>query len=253
MSESAVADPPKAPPPSTALIPVPLTYEERFAGAVAKSGFVPGVSSTSQALVKIQAGSEFGIKPMQALAAFHVVEGKISMAPQAQLGILRRSGRDFRVVERSEKAAEIAFVEKDGSVRGKLRFTIEEAKKAGLVKPRGAWETYPANMLWWRAVANGIRLYYPELTLGAFYTPDELGAQVDQDGEVIDAEVVVVQKPAKDKTEESGPTELAKLRADLDYRGIDPAPVAARYGHKELREMTTDNIKHYRKTILSKL
>lgn len=60
-------------------------------------------------------------------------------------------------------------------------WTIEMAQTAGLTK-KNNWKNYPREMLVARAKASVIRLGASETTLGAPYTPDELGAETDADG-----------------------------------------------------------------------
>ena len=81
-----------------------------------------------------------------------------------------------------------AFFE-DGKGIGRSRFTLQDAQKAGL-NGSDNWRKYPRNMLFARALSNGVKWYCPDVTGGPAYTPDELGAVVDEDGEVIEAEVV---------------------------------------------------------------
>ena len=64
-------------------------------------------------------------------------------------------------------------------------FSIADAKKAGTKN----LDKFPRNMLFARAMSNGVRWYCPDVMNGsAVYTPEELGADVDQDGNVINVE-----------------------------------------------------------------
>lgn len=45
---------------------------------------------------------------------------------------------------------------------------------------------YPQNMLFARAISSGVRRYCPDVFNGNLvYVPEELGAQVDEDGEIV--------------------------------------------------------------------
>jgi len=69
---------------------------------------------------------------------------------------------------------------------GKFTYSLEDAKRVGLVKTGSSWEKYPSNMLFARAISSGVRIYCPDVFNGVVvYTPDEFGADVDDDGEVI--------------------------------------------------------------------
>ena len=51
---------------------------------------------------------------------------------------------------------------------------------------------FPRNMLFARSLSNGVKWFCPDIFLGApVYTPDELGATVDEQGEVIELPVTV--------------------------------------------------------------
>ena len=56
------------------------------------------------------------------------------------------------------------------------------SKKKGRLAEREAWRNYPANLLRARAIANGARMIGPDLLAGMSYTPEELGAAVDEEG-----------------------------------------------------------------------
>jgi len=55
-----------------------------------------------------------------------------------------------------------------------------------LVKTGSSWEKYPQNMLFARAISSGVRIYCPDVFNGNLvYVPEEMGAQVDEDGEPV--------------------------------------------------------------------
>jgi hypothetical protein len=102
--------------------------------------------------------------------------------------VIKRSGRyDYRIVEHDNDHCKLEFT-KDGKPIGESSFTMGDAQKADLHKGDN-WRHYPRNMLFARALSNGANWYCPELFGGnAAYTPDELGAIVNAEGDaVIDA------------------------------------------------------------------
>jgi hypothetical protein len=61
-------------------------------------------------------------------------------------------------------------------------------------------------MLFARAMSNGVRWYCPDVTNGnAVYTPEELGAEVDEDGNVIDGDFSIPEQnePKHDQIEDT--------------------------------------------------
>jgi hypothetical protein len=69
---------------------------------------------------------------------------------------------------------------------GEFTYAIEDAERAGLVKEGSSWVKYPQNMLFARAISSGVRLYCPDVFNGNLvYVPEEMGVQVDEDGEPV--------------------------------------------------------------------
>ena len=60
---------------------------------------------------------------------------------------------------------------------------MDDAKRAGLVKKDG-WQFYPKAMLRARAITAGLRAVAPDIIAG-IYDPEELGADVTVDGEIV--------------------------------------------------------------------
>jgi hypothetical protein len=63
---------------------------------------------------------------------------------------------------------------------------MEDAHRAGL-SGKGPWKSYPAAMLRARAISAMARAMFPDALSGVVYTPEELGAEVDDDGHVVSA------------------------------------------------------------------
>lgn len=159
---------------------------QRMAKAMVASNYFSDVKDVAQAIVKIQAGSEIGIPPFAALTGIHIIKNKPVLGANLIATLIKSDGRyDYQVSELSDTACTIHFFEGDDMV-GESRFTIDDAKKAGLLN-NPTWKNYPRNMLFARAISNGARWYTPGIFGGAtVYTPDEMGVDTDEDGYVID-------------------------------------------------------------------
>lgn len=154
-------------------------------GALAKSGYFKDTRDASQALVKVLYGQELGVGPAVAMMSIHIIEGKPSPSANLLASLVRRSGRyDYRVIEHSNDACELAVIDRGQEV-GRVRWTMQDATRAE-VAGKGNWKKYPKAMLFSRAISELARTYAPEVFGGApVYTPDELGAEVNADGEVV--------------------------------------------------------------------
>lgn len=150
----------------------------------AKSGYFQDAREAAQCIVKVLAGREMGLGPFAAMSGIHIIKGKASPGYQVLGACVKRSGRhDYQVRERTNKAAAIEFY-RDGKSLGIMRWTIDDATAMGLAG-QDNYRKQPAVMLFARAMSQGVRTFCPEVTGGPVYTPDELGAAVNDEGEVI--------------------------------------------------------------------
>lgn len=160
---------------------------ERAAVSMAKSGFFSDAKQASQAVVKILAAREIGLGPFAGMTGVNIIQGKPAFGANIMAACVKKSGRyNYRVTEMSDKACTIEFMERlDGkwTTSGESKFTIEDARKAGTKN----LDKFPRNMLFARAMSNGVRWYCPDVMNGSVvYTPEELGADVDEDGNVVE-------------------------------------------------------------------
>jgi len=166
---------------------------ERAATAMAGSGFFQDAKAANQAIVKILAGQELGFGPFASMTGVAIIQGKPAIGANLQAAAVKRTGKyNYRVIEMTTEVCELAFFE-TGQEVGRSRFTMEDAKAAGLTN-KDNWRKFPRNMLFARAISNGVKWYAPDIFNGAtVYTPDELGAIEDADGNVISQPAEVIE------------------------------------------------------------
>jgi len=184
------------------------TYDEveRAAKAMAASGFFTDTKQASQAIVKILAARELGLGPFAGMNGVNIIQGKPAFSANIMAACVKKSGRyNYRVTEMTDKNCTIEFMEYMAgkwNTSGVSSFTIEDAKKAGTKN----LDKFPRNMLFARAMSNGVRWYCPDVMSGSVaYTPEELGADVDEDGNVVDAPTVTVIEPEIEPVAEPQP------------------------------------------------
>lgn len=168
--------------------PTPVSTEElgtlmQVAGALAKSGLFKDTRQAEQAVAKVLVGRDLGLSPTEAMMGIHIVEGKPELSASLQASFVKRTpGYDYRVLEHTDQACEIAFY-RDGEEIGRSRFTIEDARRAGLAG-RNVWKSYPRNMLFARTMSNGVAFHCPEVTGGIrVYHEGEIGTAEPADKE----------------------------------------------------------------------
>jgi hypothetical protein len=158
---------------------------ERAAKSMVASGFFADSKSAAQAVVKILAGQELGFGPFASMTGVNIIQNKPVLAANLLAAAVKRQGKyNYRVVEMTDTGCELAFFEYGQEV-GRSIFGKADAEKAGLLL-KDNWKKYPRNMYFARALSNGQKWYAPDIFNGAtVYTPDELGAQVNEDGNAI--------------------------------------------------------------------
>lgn len=156
---------------------------------MAASGRFADVGDKSKAIVQILAGQEMGFSPLVSMTKIYVIKGKISVSAELMASMIKRSGEyDYKVIDHTDKKCSVQFYR--GSKEAYLSvFTIEDAKKAELVKSGSGWEKYPRAMLFSRALSQGARIECPHL-LNGVYTSEEMGMQVNEEGEVVSIESI---------------------------------------------------------------
>jgi 5'-3' exonuclease len=170
--------------PALSSLPVVMDYERQLepqsmnqavqlAGLLFKARLFGAYGTPEAVLSTVLAGRELGISAMASLRAFHIVEGKPTMAADALRALVLKSGKakSFRCTERTATAATFT-TERQGEAPMDLRYTIEEAQAAGLVKNGSGWTKNPADMLVARASSKLARLVYPDVVAG-LYAPEE--------------------------------------------------------------------------------
>jgi hypothetical protein len=173
---------------------------ERAARAMVASGFFADSKQMAQAVVKILAGQELGFGPFASMTGVNIIQNKPVLAANLMANAVKRQGKyNYRVTRLDDTGCELAFLE-NGQEVGKSKFDEDDAKKAGLLQ-KDNWKKYPRNMYFARSLSNGQKWYAPDVFNGAtVYTPDELGAVVDAEGNaVIDAHTTVL-KPVTEST-----------------------------------------------------
>jgi len=164
-----------------------LQHDKALGEIFKESGFFQDTKTESQAIVKILAGREVGLQPIEAMTGIHIVKGKITLGANLMAAAIKKHpDYNYKVIHHDTKKCTIEFYEGRESI-GTSEFTIEDAKNANVYKSGGSWSMYPRNMLFARAMSNGVKWYCPDVFGHApVYVPEEMGIDVNEDGEPID-------------------------------------------------------------------
>lgn len=167
-----------------------LPEKMQYAKALAESGMLPGQYRKQPAnlLYALEYAESLGLHPMAAITGIHVIEGKPSASSALISALVRRAGHKLRVRGNDQEAVAQIVRADDPDYTFEVRWTMARAEQAGLARKQ-VWKNYPAAMLKARAITEVARDACEEALSGMHYTPEELGANVNADGEPVDAEV----------------------------------------------------------------
>lgn len=132
------------------------------------SELYPQFRSAPAIFAVIMRGKELGLGVTTALAGFHVVEGKPTASADLIRALATRSPKCkyLRRIHADANYAEWETWHVDHPEPQRFRYTIEDARKAGL--RNGNWEKRPAEMLSKTAASKLARETYPEEVLGLY-------------------------------------------------------------------------------------
>jgi len=126
---------------------------------------------------RIAAAQDLGLK-LVAAAELSVIRGKLQVSARLLRALALREGYTVVKVDPSDTECTAVIYDADGRELGRETFHVDQAEKAGLIKPKSAWETHPGRMCWARASSWVIYDYAPTVALG-MVTEEELGDFVE--------------------------------------------------------------------------
>ena len=161
-----------------------LNDKMTWASAMAEASLLPRAyqRNPGNVLLAVEMGEALGIPPIQAINDIHVIEGKPSASANLIGALVRKAGHKLRVTGDDSQATAQIIRADDPDFTFEVVWTKARAQQAGLMRKGGNWEKYPAAMLKARAITEAARTACPDALYGVIYTPEELGAQVTEDG-----------------------------------------------------------------------
>jgi hypothetical protein len=148
---------------------------ESLAKVFYASGIFKDIKSEAQAVVKILAGREMGLTPIQSMNNVFLLEGKAGFETKVFLSKVKKSGKyDYKVkfiysADKKLESCETTFysIRKDELIEiGTSSFSVYDAARLGLIN-KSNYKNYLNLMLFYRAASNGIKMFCPEILDGA--------------------------------------------------------------------------------------
>jgi hypothetical protein len=206
----------------------------QFSEMLASSSMVPKAyqGKANDVLVCVQWGYEMGLAPMQALQNIAVINGKPSVYGDAMMALVQASPvcedvNEYFENEGTTNPVAVCVAVRKGRKPVTVRFSVEDAKRAGLWGKGGPWTAYPKRMLQMRARGFALRDAFPDVLKGMI-TAEEAQDYPDE------AKPVPVAKPANPLDLVAKPIEIAMDEPEVeDFATATVATVATVVGEAE--------------------
>ncbi len=157
-----------------AMMPRSMGEALEFAKAMAQSQFVPRcfAGKPQEIVAAIMFGAEIGLSPMQALRGIQVINGQPAVYGDTLLAICQShpkwGGKEefFEKEGDADSLTAICIVRRKGEPDAKAKFSVADAKKAGLWGKAGPWSQYSSRMLKMRARSFALRDQFADALRG---------------------------------------------------------------------------------------
>jgi len=153
----------------------PTTMGEaiQFSEMLASSSMVPKAyqGRPQDILVAVQWGQELGLAPMQALQGIAVINGKPSVYGDALMAMVQASPvceniEEYFEGEGTPNPVAVCIASRKGRKPVTVKFSVEDAKRAGLWGKQGPWTAYPKRMMMHRARGFALRDQFADVLKG---------------------------------------------------------------------------------------
>jgi hypothetical protein len=153
--------------------PATITEAMEFSKMLADSTMVPRAyqGKPQDIMVCVQWGYEIGLAPMQALQNIAVINGKPSVYGDAAMALVQASAvcedvQEYFEGEGTPNPIAVCVAKRRGRKEVVAKFSVEDAKRAGLWGKQGPWQAYPKRMMQMRARGFALRDAFPDVLKG---------------------------------------------------------------------------------------
>jgi len=208
--------------------PTTFTEARQFAEELASSSLVPKAYTGKplDVLVAMQWGAEIGLAPMQALQNIAVINGKPSVYGDAAMALVQASPHcedieEYFENENTPNPVAVCVAKRRGRKPVVAKFSVEDAKRAGLWGKQGPWQAYPRRMMQMRARGFALRDAFPDALKGLI-TVEEAQDYPDE-AKPRD----MIPPPAEIPTQDEYVPDLDEINAELQNAAAESAEPAA--------------------------
>jgi hypothetical protein len=201
---------------------IPTTYDEawRMSKGIVEGGFNPPSLKSAQAVMQaIIYGLEVGMKPFMALKNIAIINGRPAVYGDAIPGLVYASGLcefiELTYEGEGDNLTAICTTKRKGAPHAVSdKFSVADAKKAGVWGKAGPWSAYPRRMLGVRARSFVLRDTYADI-LGGINVFEEVE---DSSDDLID----VTPPPATPPPADEPTPAIARRRGPRAAKAVQP-------------------------------
>jgi len=153
--------------------PQTMTEAIDFSNMLSKSTMVPKAyqNKPEDVLVAVQWGYELGLAPLQALQNIATINGKPSVYGDAAMALVQNSPvcedmKEYFEGEGTGNPIAVCVAKRKNRTEVISKYSVEDAKRAGLWNKQGPWTQYPKRMLQMRARGFALRDAFPDVLKG---------------------------------------------------------------------------------------
>jgi len=177
-------------------------------GEVAFKSGICKTPSPAAATAMMLKGYELGFGLMGSFEMVQVIQGNVGLSPKGAMAIMRAHPEiieDIKINQLYDQSGKYVgcecMIKRKGYAPHTEKFTLEDAKSAGLIKADSGWAKYPENMCKWRAVGFAADVVCPDLTGGLtrfliepeIYNGPEI-SEIDESANVVMIDAAPVQE-----------------------------------------------------------
>lgn len=181
------------------LTPTNLNEAIHYAKIISSSSFIPSQfrGKPEDILVAVQWGAELGLPPLQALQNIAVINGRPTLWGDAALAVVQQHPGYEWISEKIEESdngniTAVCILKRKDHEPHRSEFSLDMAKRAGLLGKAGPWTQYPKRMLQMRARGFALRDVFADALRGLITREEAM------DFKMVDAEVVRDDIPKKE-------------------------------------------------------
>lgn len=193
---------------------IPMEHEMMVYNTMAKqataSKLYRGIGDEAAVMTIMLSARELGIPPMAALnGGLNIIKGKVEVSARMMSALIRRAGHQVNVKEITNDNCILVGKRGDTGEQMYATFSMEDAKRADLLRGGSGWQKFPQDMLFARALSRLARRLFSDV-IGMAYIEGEIS------GEMASTSIPEESIVTSDNTEDKFWEEFSPEKVEMD-------------------------------------